>query len=71
MKTQMTMKQTVKPNAFVWLGLKLDKKDREDLKRVSRENNTTMQSVLSAFVKSYIENPDRFKIKVNMELSVQ
>ena len=58
-------------NGKTWFGLKLARVDRSEFKRIARENGTTMQSVLSAFVKSYVENPDKFQIKVNMELNIQ
>lgn len=47
-------------------NLKLPEKTRSYFKKVTRERNTTMQGVLSAFTESYIENPDKFRIKMEI-----
>ena len=50
------------------VNLKLQKEKHEMFLRIVRENGETMQSILSAFVTSYINNPKIFIIK--MEVSI-
>ena len=45
-------------------NLKLAEKKRKTFKAIAHNNGTSMQAVLSAFVDSYIENPDKFQIRM-------
>ena len=54
----------------VVFNFKLPRDRREKLKQTTRERGLTMQSVLSAFVESYIQNPDSFKVKMEVEQAV-
>jgi len=48
------------------LPFKLKKSVRRDFKQKAKDNGSNMQAVLGAFVESYIENPERFKIKMEV-----
>ena len=47
-------------------NLKLKEDVRKDFKKTTHDRGTTMQTVLSAFTETYIENPDKFIIKMEM-----
>ena len=47
-------------------NLKLPKDVKSEFKRKTHERGTTMQAVLSAFTLSYIKNPDKFQIKMEV-----
>jgi len=51
----------------VKVNLKLDKNLREKfLSAVKNNGGGSMQTVLEAFVQAYIDNPDKFKIKMEV-----
>ena len=54
------------------VNIKLNEKTQERMKIVSKEKGLTMQAVYAAFSESFIENPDKYKIKmeVGMEISI-
>ena len=56
-----------KPTKVAFI-LKLSRPCREKFKKITHDQRTTMQEVIEAFVNSYIEDPARFSIKVNIEM---
>ena len=48
-------------------NLKLRASVRKKFKYTAHDNGTTMQAVLSAFVESYVENPGKFRIKMEVK----
>jgi predicted DNA-binding protein len=48
------------------VNLKLPKDIKEQFKRISHDKGTSMQNLLLAFVNAYIENPEKFKIKMEI-----
>lgn len=48
------------------INLKLPQDTHEKFHEKVKESGSTMQSVLAAFVASYIENPEQFKIKLEV-----
>jgi len=71
MSAKMKVSKNTIDSGFVPFGLKLHDNDRESFKVITRKNGTTMQAVLEAFVRSYIANPDKFELRVSMELKIQ
>ena len=54
-------------NDIGMFNLKLTKTERQDFKTIAkRVHDKTMQQVLSAFVKSYISNPEQFTIETTL-----
>ena len=53
-------------NNMTTFNLKLPKSVRKDFKNITHDRGTTMQAVLSAFTESFVENPDKFKIKMEV-----
>jgi len=49
------------------LNLKLLNVQRKEFKETAHKNGTTMQSILSAFIDSYIDDPNKFKIKLSIQ----
>jgi hypothetical protein len=47
-------------------NLKLKKSVRDDMKRQTHKRGTSIQSVLSAFCESYLNDPDKFTIKLEV-----
>jgi len=47
-------------------NLKLRNTVRDDLKKITHDRGTTMQAILSAFAESFIETPDKFRIKMEV-----
>jgi hypothetical protein len=47
-------------------NLKLKETIRKDFKKTTHNRGTTMQAVLSAFTETYIESPDKFIIKMEI-----
>jgi hypothetical protein len=56
--------------ARVLFGLKLSRGRRDKFKQITHDCGTTMQEVMEAFIGSYVEDPDKFQIRVNMELKI-
>jgi hypothetical protein len=54
----------------VLFGLKLFRGRRDKFKQITHDCGTTMQEVMEAFIGSYIEDPNKFQIRVNMELKI-
>lgn len=48
------------------INLKLPQETHEKFHERVKESGGTMQSILAAFVMSYIENPEQFKIKMEV-----
>ena len=48
------------------IPFKLPEKLREDFKKITHNQGTSMQAVLSAFSQFYVDNPDKFKIKMEI-----
>ena len=48
-------------------NLKLKDKVRVRFKKNTHDRGTTMQAVLSAFAETYIENPDKFRLVMEVE----
>jgi predicted DNA-binding protein len=48
------------------VNLKLPKEVKERFKEITHNKNTSMQNLLLAFVNAYIENPEKFKIKMEI-----
>lgn len=53
-------------NKMTTFNLKLPENTRMEFKRVAHRRGTTMQAVLSAFTESFVENPEKFKIKMEI-----
>lgn len=53
-------------NKMTTFNLKLSNDIRKKFKDVTHDRGTTMQAVLSAFTESFLENPDKFKIKMEI-----
>jgi len=51
-------------NIVSTFNLKLTDDARKSFKDIAHKNGTSMQTVLSSFVDSYIENPDKFQIRM-------
>jgi len=47
-------------------NLKLSEDIRSKFKDVAHERGTTMQAILSAFTESFIDDPDKFRIKMEV-----
>lgn len=47
-------------------NLKLPSIRRDDFKRNTHDRGLTMQAALAAFVESYNDNPDRFRLVMEM-----
>jgi len=47
-------------------NLKLPENTKDNFKKITHERGVTMQTVLAAFAESYISDPDKFKIKVEV-----
>lgn len=52
------------------LCIKLDRETREKFKRITHDRQTTMQSVLKAFVAFYIVNPDSISVQNNSSMTI-
>jgi hypothetical protein len=48
------------------LPFKLKKSVRRNFKQTARSNGSNMQAVLNAFVESYIDDPKKFRIKMEV-----
>lgn len=59
------------PSAWtlVSVNLKLRRRVRDDLKRITHEEGETMQDVLAAFAESYIKAPDQFRVIKTIEMT--
>ena len=53
-------------NNMTTFNLKLRENIRKEFKSMTHSQGTTMQAVLSAFAESFIENPEKFKIKMEI-----
>lgn len=51
---------------FKTINLKIRGDAKVEFLRITHERHTTMQDVLSAFVDSYVDNPDKFRIKMEV-----
>ena len=47
-------------------NLKLPEITKDNFKKITHDRGTTMQTVLAAFAESYVTNPDKFKIKMEI-----
>ena len=47
-------------------NLKLRDTVRKDFKKITHDRGTTMQAVLSAFTETYVEDPNKFIIKMEV-----
>ena len=56
-------------NKMTTFNLKLPEDIRRKFKKVTHDRATTMQAVSLAFIESFVENPEKFKIK--MEIVVE
>jgi len=53
---------------LVTVNLKLTRRERNDFKETAkRKGHKSMQLVLSAFISSYIQNPDQFVIQLGVK----
>ena len=52
-------------------NLKLPENIRENFKRITHDRGTTMQTVLAAFAESYVLNPDKYKIKMEINDGIE
>jgi len=53
-------------NKMTTFNLKLSENIRRDFKNIAHRRGTTMQAILSAFTESFIDNPDKFRIKMEI-----
>ncbi len=53
-------------NKMTTFNLKLPENTRKKFKNVTHDRGTTMQAVLSAFTESFVESPEKFKIKMEI-----
>jgi len=53
-------------NNMTTFNLKLPENIRRKFKDITHDRGTTMQAVLFAFTESFIESPDKFKIKMEI-----
>lgn len=53
-------------NTMTTFNLKLPKDTRRKFKGITHDRGTTMQAVLSAFTESFVEDPSKFKIKMEI-----
>ena len=53
-------------NKMTTFNLKLQEGTRRDFKKITHDRGTTMQAVLAALTESYVENPDKFKVKMEI-----
>lgn len=49
------------------VNLKLPRETQEKFKEITHQQKTSMQDVLFAFVNSYIEHPECFKVKMEIK----
>lgn len=47
-------------------NLKLPEDTKSNFKKITHNRGMTMQTVLAAFAESYVSDPDKFKIKVEI-----
>ena len=47
-------------------NLKLPEITKDNFKRITHDRGMTMQTVLAAFAESYISDPEKFKIKMEV-----
>jgi ribosomal protein S10 len=50
--------------------IKLDKKTRDNFKRITHNRKITMQKVIKAFIEFYVDDPDSFFIQNNVTLTI-
>jgi len=53
-------------NKMTTFNLKLSDDTRRKFKSVAHNKGVTMQAILSAFTESFIDDPDKFKIKMEV-----
>jgi hypothetical protein len=51
---------------FKTINLKIKGDTKKDFLEITHSRHTTMQDVLAAFVDSYVENPEKFRIKMEV-----
>lgn len=54
-------------NGYKPINLKIPVGTKDVFLQETRKRHTTMQAVLLAFVESYVEDPDRFRIRMEVK----